>query len=243
MSDLRRKTTALTRAKTAHLLSAFGIGLCLMLNPAQPLKAEPYTSAAANVMNYMANMMGLMMMSPGGYGGWSPYSMYNPWGYGSGMAAPAPAANSTVPNVIVPPTVIAAPASTTTATTVSTANQPAIAIEQAPPVEFDQLKNQPSLFGNAPANQNVAQTSPGNFWLNGQYRANSGEILRVNGKQFQMLSRFGSLAGLITSNGDLVALHVPQQNQTLFFQVQLTGNTLMLREPSGNTQTFVRFGP
>lgn len=231
-------------------LSRFGrvlaISLCLLTQPAGMSRAEAFTSSAANMMGSMANMMALMMLSPssGYFGGWSPYSLGNPWmsGYGLPAANPwlsgplAAGQNVAVPNVIVPPVVVSQTPATPVQTQITTGSDsgfPAIA----------GLQNQPKLFGNPVAVTNQALTGPGNFWLNGQYRASTGEMFQIRGKQFQLLTRQGSLTGVITSNGDLISLYVPQWNQTLFFQVSLSGNQLYLKEPAGNIQIFTRIGP
>lgn len=182
-------------------------GLCLIIMTSSPLRADPFSYAAASMFGMMGSMANMMAatMSPAGsyYPGFnhqaiSPYSMtYGtayPW---NGLA----------------------------------------------PLDAISLPNQPPLFSNNSALSNQAQSSPGNFWLNGQWRASTGEMLQISGKHFRLISRQGALTGFVTSNADLLSLYVPQIQQTLLFMVKLEANTLMLKEPNGNIQRFQKISP
>ncbi len=84
----------------------------------------------------------------------------------------------------------------------------------------------------------TAQARPSDFWLNGQWRATTGEILQVSGKNFILVSRQATLVGYVTSNEDLLSFYVPQINQSLLFRVKLVSNRLSLTGLDGRVLIF-----
>ncbi len=100
-----------------------------------------------------------------------------------------------------------------------------------------------SPFGNGGFQHSpLVQSSPGNFWLNGQWQARSGEHLHIQDTNFRLISRQGLLPGLVTSNGDLLNLYMPQLNQTLLYQVRTEGGFMYLRDIRGNIVQFRKVG-
>ncbi len=93
-------------------------------------------------------------------------------------------------------------------------------------------------YGAAPQPTN----SPGNFWLNGLWATQTGMLLHINNKTFQLRTQKGTLMGYATSNGELLNLYVPKSNQTLLFVVNLAGGYLQLRDQRGNTLLFQKRG-
>ncbi len=183
------------------------LGMCLITMVSSPLRADPFSSAAASMfglMGSMANLMAVMMSPAGNYYSGLNFQTIPPYSMTYGAAYPW--------NGVVP-------------------------------LGVNSLQNQPPLFSNNTAISDYAQSSPGNFWLNGQWRARTGEMLQINGKHFRLISRQGALTGFVTSNADLLSLYVPQIQQTLLFMVKLEANTLTLKEPNGTIQVFFKMSP
>lgn len=228
------------RGKTLIIAGLLSASLAGAPQSAGADSVSPAVATMYSIMSAMANFMAMMMsgnnsMYPGAFGlpggmpyGQSPYSALgsglwpmtqNP-GFGSGMGS--------IPGL--------------SPFDQSPFNQPFSQGLGNNSQGLSQFFNQ----SQTPFNNNQSYTqgpaSPGNFWLNGQWQAQTGETLQIRGKDFRLVSRQGALNGFATSNGELLNLYVPQLNQTLLFQVQLQGDAMILRESGGMVLNFRKTG-
>ena len=193
------------------------------------------TATMYSMMSAMANFLSMMMGGgyPGAYG-WPGGLPYNSWPYSMPGLESSP--------MMQYPGFGSWPMTQSPAFGAMPGLSPFGQSFGAPSTGLEQFFNQsqPSLNNNQSTTQ--GPSSPGNFWLNGQWQAQTGEMLQISGKNFRLVSRQGALTGFATSNGDLLNLYVPQMNQTLLFQVQLQGNAMMLRESGGMVLNFLKTG-